>query len=400
MERNLRLHSRKKTRKIARILLKILSLYLRGLTLDRARKNSCCFVALLTLASPIIYLFTGVNAFSSPPDWLILGIAISMIIIGFLRVEWIAYELERLARRLDAEHLDCPSDVEGSFVLYLRTFGTDRKSARFQYSKYDLEEERIAYTEEELLCLTMERAYGQVVALGQPGEVLSQAGAKRMYASDEHWRDWVAELASRASLVMIQVNEGKHTKWELEHAAKHLPREQVVLLVSRKIHEYDFLQDVFGYFATSPSLTVAYEKHIAAVLKPQAHQRGDIAEQEEYFSVICFDGAGVAFHDSVRWEKKRPAREQNLVTALALHTLFRLNHLPLWASLTRGLGNLACCRRPLTKPHSRMYCTRTDEQCLAESAKILQWNSTWPQFRLDSCCPDCLRERRLSDGSK
>lgn len=385
---------------IARILLKILSIYLRGLTLDRARKNSCCFVALLALTSLIIYPFTGVNMLSPPPDWLILSIAVLMIIVGFLRVEWIAYELERLARRLEAVHLDSPSDVEGSFVLYLRTFGTDRKSARFQYSKYDLKEERIAYTEEELLCLTMERVYGQVVALGQPGEMLPQVGAKRMYASDEQWRDWVAELASRASLVMIQVNEGKHTKWELEHAAKHLPRERVALLMPRKIHEYDFLQDIFVYFATSPSLTEAYNKHIAAVQKPQDHHRGDTAEQGEYFSVICFDGAGVAFHDSVRWEKRRSAREQNLVTALALHTLFRLNHLPLWASLTRGLGNLACCRRPLTKPHSRMYCTRTDEQCLAESAKILLWNSTWPQFRVDSCCPGCLRERRLSDGSK
>ncbi|MDX3370115.1 hypothetical protein PV387_29510 [Streptomyces sp. ME02-6987-2C] len=323
-----------------------------------------------------------------------------MMIVGFLRVEWIAYELERLARRMEAKHLNSPSDVEGGFVLYLRTFRTDRKAARFQYSKYDLEEERIAYTEEEFLCLTMERAYGQVVALGQPGEVLPQVGANRMYASNKQWHDWVAELASRASLVMIQVNEGKHTKWEIEHAAKYLPRDRVVLLVPRKIHEYNFLQDIFEYFATSPNLTEAYNKHIAAVLKPQTHHRGDIAEQEEYFSVICFDGAGVAFHDSVRWEKGRPAREQNLVTALALHTLFRLNHLPLWASLNRGLGNLACCRLSLTEPHSRMYCRRTDEQCLAESTKILQWNSTWPQFRVDSCCPGCLTQRRLSDGSK
>ncbi|MBT2452138.1 hypothetical protein J7F03_34800 [Streptomyces sp. ISL-43] len=357
-------------------------------------------MALLILASLTIYPFTDVSTFSSPPDWLILIIVILVMIIGLLRVEWIAYTLERWARRLEAESLNSPADIEGGFALYLRTFSADRKSARFQYSKYDLKEKRIAYTEEELLCLAMERAYGQVVALGQPGEVLPQAGAKRMYASNEQWFDWVVELASRASLVMIQVNEGKHTKRELEHVAKHLPRERVVLLLSRRIHEHDFLQDVFSYFATSPSLTEAYDKHIAAILKPQAHRRGSVAEQEEYFSVICFDGAGVAFHESVRWEKRRTAEEQNLVTALALRTLFHLNHLPLRASLTRGLGNRACCRRPLTKPHSRMYCTRTDEQCLAENVKILLWNSTWPQLSLDSCCPGCLRERRLSNGSE
>lgn len=336
-------------------------------------------------------LSAAANAGPSRPPLYILSI---LSLIYIFRIELISYQFERLVRRLAATPLDSPSTVEGEFVLYLRTFRTDRRSSKFQYTNRD---DLTAYTEEELICLTMRRAYGEVVALGKPGERLPQVGARRLYASDADWRGWVTDLASRAALVMVQMNEGKHTEWELQYVARNLPRERVVLLVPRVRHQSDFLDKVFSFFATSPSLPGAYEKHITALEGDHRPTDRETAKQTEYFSVICFDAAGVAFHDSVRWVKKRSAETQNLVEALALQTVFRLHNLPSWATLKYGAGAFECCHRHLVKPHSRLHCDRTDEQCSELRARRAWFNLSYGYSAggIWACCPLCAKERQL-----
>ncbi|MFE6903074.1 hypothetical protein ACFVFJ_40615 [Streptomyces sp. NPDC057717] len=348
------------------------------------------------------YPFFGVDLLTSAPVWFVFTFGAAVVIGVNLNLVRVAYALERLIRRLGAERLDSPADVKGEFVLYLRTFATDRNSSRFQYSLRGLwGSAGIAFTEEELLCMTMARAYGQVVALGCKEDYLPQVGARRLYASDKEWKDWVRDLASRATLVMVQLNEGKHTEWELRYVAKHLPRDRIVLLVPRKMHKFDFLQKFFGYFSTSSGLIKAYAGHLAALKIFLTPPRGDVAEQTEYFSVICFDDAGVAHHESVGWANGVPPERQNLVRALGLDTLFRLNNFPLDASLYRGMAGMGCCSRPLIESHSRRFCTRTDEQCLLSQAGARLWNLHCdPWIHADSCCPSCLTDRQSSGGSQ
>ncbi|MFE7035443.1 hypothetical protein ACFU9Y_34560 [Streptomyces sp. NPDC057621] len=312
---------------------------------------------------------------------------------GRIRTEVIYHRMERLARKLAIEVLDSPSSVKGGFVLYLRQFPTDHKASKFQYGMSDVEESRTAYTEEELLCLVMRRTFGQVVALGDPKEKgLPPVGAQRLYASDNQWRDCVKDLAPRASLVIIQLNEGRHVQWELEYASKNVSRDRIVLLIPRKIHDSEFLANVFKGFLRSPSLIAAYAHHVGAIENFPEAVHGAWVEQTEYFSVICFDSDGFAYHDSVYWEDWNTAEVQNLAKSLGLQTLFSLNGIHDRISLMGGHG---CCGLPLTRPHLSMHCKESDLRCATLRSEVHLVNAVgvYPRPVSNICCPLCFAER-------
>ncbi|WAP61121.1 hypothetical protein [Streptomyces sp. S465] len=369
-------------------------------TLTRDAAGNC----LLSLAVLILWSFSSLALVGRIPGWAFPAFAsIFLVAQVIFRMSLPAYKLGRLARRMSTEIIDSPGDVKGEFVLYLRTFKTDGKSSKFQYVEHDEHRLFIAPTEEELLCLTMRRAFGEVVALGEKGESLPRLGARRLYAEDGEWKDFVRDLASRASLVMIQLHEGKYTKWELCHVAKNVPIERIVLLISRRTHEQEFLQEAYGYFAASPNLAEAYEKHRAALHASQkgGRRRGDRPEQTEYFSVICFESSGIAHHTSVKWDTRFDSASQDLVKALALRTLFQVHGMPLTGEIRRGLGAVGCCRQPLTKEHSRLHCEKTDVECRMARGEELWWELRMGEagWGPGKCCPQCLRERnRSSEG--
>ncbi|WP_406719069.1 hypothetical protein OHA53_34915 [Streptomyces althioticus] len=391
--------SSKWRKKPFRAFLAALSPYTQGLGDDFANGVSGCLGPLIAIYV-LCCLLLGVSYSGGLIGGLL--IAVTLIARGGAPVHLISYHVERTRRRAAAEIIDSPTDVKGDFTLYLRTFRTDRKSSKLQYSKHDKWRGGIAYTEEELLCSIMGRAFGKVVALGRCGETLPEVGASRMYATDERWKGWVADLASRARRVMIQLNEGEHTEWELRHVAKNVHRSQVVLLVPRKMHEPRFLEILFNSFSTSPSLLTAYAEHCVALqYSGSVARRQGTAKQSEYFSIICFDGDGIAYRDTVKWAEK-PISEQNLVEALALNTVFRLSSMSRVIKLRRGLGRPDCCNRSLVKSHSRMYCKKSDEQCqeATEEAWKLHCHSLGRFPLVDPCCPRCRSERKELRGGE
>ncbi|WP_158801415.1 hypothetical protein [Streptomyces sp. NRRL S-37] len=370
-----------------------------------ARDPFKLLVFLLMFTAGLLRWFAGISLLDAIPIWSIIVLLLSCVLAeGFFYLELIPYEVARLARRLSTTPLESPLDLKGEFVLYLRTFRTDRRAAKFQFGDRDGKLPRDACTEEELLFLTMRRAYGEVVALGDPRERLPQLGARRLYVKSGggRWKKTVEDLASRASLVLVQLKEGEYTEWELKHVAANKPLEQIALLVPRRTHELDFLQRTFGYFSASPNLAAVYREHVAALYESEIRRlrHGEPVRQTEYFSVVCFDRSNVAHRDSVMWDEKYDFASQNLVKALALQTLFRLNNHPSHGDVSMGLGSWECCARPLTKDHPGMYCTKTDTECSMQNREELRWRSIrgvgWGP---DLCCPQCLRERRRGSSN-
>ena len=108
-------------------------------------------------------------------------------------------------------------------VLYLRSFRTDvESSAKALFSGLSTEEEQLA---------DVLRPFGQLIAIGKPGEPLPLPGAARMYASDTEWKGIVIQRMQSASLVVIRASTRRGLLWEVEQAIHLLPPQNVVFFI-------------------------------------------------------------------------------------------------------------------------------------------------------------------------
>ncbi|MFI6051179.1 hypothetical protein ACIBCO_13955 [Streptomyces violascens] len=135
-----------------------------------------------------------------------------------------------------------------SFVLYLRSFEDDRRRA-------GLEESRVrgigsvfsflyvsGLTEEEQLTRVL-APVAPVVAVGEPGERLPLAGARRFYLPLDDWQDTVSQLMGKARLVVLTAGLTAGVLWEIGEAARQLPPQRLVVLVPMDPGEYDTFRD-------------------------------------------------------------------------------------------------------------------------------------------------------------
>jgi len=86
------------------------------------------------------------------------------------------------------------------------------------------------FTEEEQLADVV-RPFGELVAIGRPGEGLPEPGAARIYAADEQWKEVVKHQMHAARLVIIRPGVGENLLWELKQAVQTLNPERVLILV-------------------------------------------------------------------------------------------------------------------------------------------------------------------------
>jgi hypothetical protein len=117
-------------------------------------------------------------------------------------------------------------------VLYLRAFETDASFHEYlgKIIFHESIRSAISGTEEEQLREALE-PFGDLIAIGKPGETLPTPGAARLYASDAEWKNVVAKQMERARLVVIRAGSSAGLLWELEQAVQVLNPKKVVILV-------------------------------------------------------------------------------------------------------------------------------------------------------------------------
>ena len=118
-------------------------------------------------------------------------------------------------------------------LLYLRPFRSDYTTTKeiFHRSEWITEEEQLA---------DVLRPFGELVAIGRPGESLPTPGAARIYASDAEWRDVVKRQMQTARLVVIMAAVGENVLWELTQAIRTLePQKLLILVLKMKAKEYE-----------------------------------------------------------------------------------------------------------------------------------------------------------------
>jgi hypothetical protein len=140
------------------------------------------------------------------------------------------------AAKANAERIVTDSNRD---VLYLRAFRSDSSTAKYIFSStLSLWGGGLA-TEEEQLADVL-RPFGDLVAIGQPGERLPTPGAARIYASDEEWKEVVKRQMRAARLVVIRAGVGENLLWELEEGVDILnPQKVLILVLDMKAQHYE-----------------------------------------------------------------------------------------------------------------------------------------------------------------
>ncbi len=124
--------------------------------------------------------------------------------------------------------------------IYLRSFRDDghrMDRATWWRELFSWFHELLGDTREQRLARVV-RKFGPFVAIGRPGEELPELGAVRCYVDDEHWQLLVADLISKANLVMLQGGETPGLRWELQtFTAEIMPQNALIFLPLRLTHK-------------------------------------------------------------------------------------------------------------------------------------------------------------------
>jgi hypothetical protein len=149
-----------------------------------------------------------------------------MILVGaFLYFRGREYADKAVAKRVIS---DSKPDV-----LYLRAFGTDPSflaSMNF-LSGWLTEEEQLG----EVL-----QPFGDLVAIGKPGETLPTPGAARLYASDAEWKKVVTDQMQTARLIVIRAGISGGLLWELKEVVQVVnPKKLLILILNMRKKDYE-----------------------------------------------------------------------------------------------------------------------------------------------------------------
>jgi hypothetical protein len=129
-----------------------------------------------------------------------------------------------------------------SHVLYLRAFRSDTSTLKqaFNLNVHGL---LWAYKSEEEQLAGVLVPFGELIAIGRPGESLPTPGATRIYTSDEEWKDVVKRQIQAAQLVVIRAAAGENVFWELTQAVKIInPQKLLILFLDMKAREYELFR--------------------------------------------------------------------------------------------------------------------------------------------------------------
>lgn len=157
--------------------------------------------------------------------WQLIGQDLGSIVIAILCIILFAY-FYSLYHRLNKRKKDTlnKDDINGPFVLYLRSFKDDtttRKNASF------LTDTR---SEEEVMVEVLTEI-APVYAIGDPRDKKMPLGASRIYVDDDHWKSTVAEMAQKASVVVLRLGKTDSFWWEVEMAIKSIQIEKILFVV-------------------------------------------------------------------------------------------------------------------------------------------------------------------------
>lgn len=114
-------------------------------------------------------------------------------------------------------HFKYPSEVKEPFILYLRGFSEDD----YELSWRDLQKQSKYDEFSEGAFFFIANQYIHCYSVGMTKELSSPIGSKRVYLTDENWKEGVKDLMSRASLIFINIHDSDSCMWEIIQAQSY-----------------------------------------------------------------------------------------------------------------------------------------------------------------------------------
>ena len=142
-------------------------------------------------------------------------------------------------------------------VLYLRSFAADISTMGYVFSALSPMNVASGWkTDEEQLGEVLQ-PFGDLVAIGKPGETLPTPGAARLYASDAEWKKDVTDQMQTARLVVIRAGISGGLLWEVKEVVQLVnPKKLLILILNMRRKDYEaFRKEADQIFnATFPSV--------------------------------------------------------------------------------------------------------------------------------------------------
>jgi hypothetical protein len=193
---------------------------------------------LIVAVLPILF-FTATSNFLWKHDWLIMPYLTTLALMGPIS-GLLLWRGRKLAARASAQDIITES---GRHVLYLRAFESDSSawgSAFRAFGPVSMFMAAFSKTEEEQLAEVL-RPFGDLIAIGKPGEGLPTPGAARIYTSDDEWQEVVKRRIKEAQFVVIRAAPvpGENVFWELRQVIEIL-NPQKLLILFRNMDNEDY----------------------------------------------------------------------------------------------------------------------------------------------------------------
>ena len=116
-------------------------------------------------------------------------------------------------------------------VLFLRSFQEDATT----------DVTPLATRHEEMLVSVLQE-FGEVVAIGRPGEKAPPPGAKRIYADNRTWKEKVKGLMLAAQVVVIQADTSKGLLWEVATAVAAVRPQRLLISLPYKLNNRNWIK--------------------------------------------------------------------------------------------------------------------------------------------------------------
>lgn len=193
------------------------------------------------------------------------------LIPGILAI--IGIQLYFVARRLTISRLSHSEIPNGEFILYLRGFQDDKEyrnsiSNRWNFIRTLIVPASLSLTAHEEQ-IQMAFYNTPLVAIGSPKDKLLPLGAKRLYRSNDEWKETVLDMIKKSKLVILKCINTENFLWELQMCLILKSWREIVLLLPSKQKEYSTFKNTLEQLisTTIPSFKPnIFSKYFSGIL--------------------------------------------------------------------------------------------------------------------------------------
>jgi hypothetical protein len=196
-----------------------------------ARHGKRAGVALMVVGIMIGFVLS-VSGWLILRDWKLLFVILAVLSPTLiLSGAFLSWRGRQYAAQAIAESIITDSKPD---LLYLRPFRSDYTTTKVVFRT------RPDWTTEEEQLADVLRPFGDLVAIGRPGESLPTPGAARIYTSDEEWKTVVKHQMQATRLVVIRAAVGENVLWELTQAVRTVdPPKVLILALNMTAEDYE-----------------------------------------------------------------------------------------------------------------------------------------------------------------